>query len=54
MATKEETEAALGYAWSVLREIAKGAVPIGEAPAQYAARNMEDLRKYHPQAVEGL
>ena len=53
-ATKEETEAALGYAWGVLRDLAKGAVPLEEAASRFAARNMDDLRKFYPAATEGL
>ena len=54
MATKEETEAALGYAWSVLRDLKAGTFPLDETPAEYAERHMQDLRKFYPAATGGL
>ena len=54
MTTKEETEAALGYAWSVLRDLKAENFSPDETPAGYAERHMQDLRKFYPAATEGL
>lgn len=53
-ATKEETEAALGYAWSVLRDLKAENFSPDETPAEYAERHMQDLRRFYPAATEGL
>ena len=53
-ATEAEIDAALAYAWGALRDLANGNVPLEEAASRFAARNMDDLRKFYPQATEGL
>ena len=53
-ATKEQTEAALGYAWSILRDLKTENYSPAETPAEYAERHMQALRKFYPAATEGL
>ena len=53
MATKEETEAALGYAWSALRSIANDK-RISVVTQLQAQRAMDELRTLYPAATEGL